>query len=256
MTDDGPLTAGQRIGLSSELETAKFLLRDGLRAVQELDASSPVYRPAMFLLAQGLERLMKVAWCLVELEGSGELPTSRDLKARFGHDLVKLCLAIAEIANTPAYRDHSPAQSTDAEFLAADAFLAQLVTTISHFGDGARYCDLDRLLDPDWTSTADPDGEVDALEVLVEQRHPEVRAVNAPNLALYYAFLNTARTEQTKVEIVITVQRLMRAVARFFVWGPCGEPGREVSAQIMPLVQRKDDELAELPGPWRPSPHP
>jgi hypothetical protein len=245
------LTTGQRIGLVGELETTTFLLRDALRAVSELDPSRPVYRPPLLLLAQGLERLMKVAWCLAQLESTGRLPTSRQVRRRFGHDLPKLLGAVAAIAGEPAYRDVSPAHLADARFLASDELLARLITTVSHFGDGARYGDLDRFLDPGHMPVADSDEELDSLEVLVEARHPEIRGQNAPNLARYYTAVDTARTEQTKIEIIVASQRLIRAVARFFVWGPCGVAGREFSAQILPLVQRRDGELANLPGAWR-----
>jgi len=246
------LTVQQRTALIAEIETAKFLLRDGLRAVLEVDPSNPSYRAPLFLVAQGLERLMKVAWCLTQLESGEPLPTSWSVRNLFGHDLVRLLGAMSEIASGPAYRDQSVAQRADADFLASDPFLRLFIRAVTAFGDGSRYEDLNAFLDPTYRRLADPDTEFAELETFVLDAHPNLRSrLTSPDLSKVYRTLNTDLVEAMKSEVVTTTQRLMRAVGRFFVWGPCGGLGQQFSAQIMEFVSRHDHELTELPRGWR-----
>jgi hypothetical protein len=239
------LTVDQRVALIEEIATAEGLLRAGLEALQKLDGANRFYRLPLSLLAQGLERLMKVAIALVQLEDAGTLPTVGELR-KIGHDLTALLDRCAAIAAEPAYHGRSAA-ADDAAFLATDRDLRELVVAIAAYGDAERYADLGRFLGDPAARAQDPDGRMSALEAGILKRYPEWEARLAePSFRGFYPVLVG--------DLTATVQRLARAVSRFLVWDLAGEIGREASGLLTPLLSLGDKELRALPRRWRPAP--
>ncbi len=229
----------QHLSLVEEVSTATGFIRAGLRELQTIDGANQFYRLPMTLLAQGFERLMKLAIALVELEDNGRLPTSNRMKNYFGHDLQRLVSECAHIASRPSYESR-PAAAADARWLAADEFLRVGVAAISAFGGNERYAELGRFLGDPEAAPQDPQARVSALEMAILERHPEwQRQLAQPGFAGFYA--------DVVAELTATAQRLGRAVSRFFVWGPAGDLGRAVSGQLHPLLFLRDDELGHAP---------
>ncbi len=237
------LVREQRAGLIYEAATIAGLLRAGLEALQELGASNVFYRLPLSLLGQGLERLMKVAIALVELEDSGKLPTVRAIKA-YGHDLTKLLDRCTEIASRPSYHGR-PAAKEDAAFLATDQDLRRFIAAIAAYGDDGRYSDLGAFLGDPKAMTQDPDLAMSVFETEILERYPEWHARLAePGFNAFYPVLVG--------DLTAIVQRHARAVSRFFVWGPTGDLGRQASGALIPLLTLRDADLRTLPARWRP----
>jgi hypothetical protein len=237
------LTIDQRVGLIEEIATAAGLLRGGLEALQGLDGANRFYRLPLSLLAQGLERLMKVAVALVQLEDTGTLPTVGELR-KVGHNLTALLDRCAAIAARPAYTGR-PAAADDAAFLAGDRDLRDLVIAIAAFGDAERYADLGRFIGDPVARTQDPDGRMSALEAGILKRYPGWEARLAePSFRGFYPVLVG--------DLTATVQRLARAVSRFLVWDLAGDLGRQASAPLAPLLVLRDEDLHTMPLRWQP----
>ncbi len=234
------LSLEQRFGLIEEVATTAGLLRAGLDALQELDGANVFYRLPLSLLAQGLERLMKVAIALVELEDTGSLPTVRAIKA-YGHDLTRFLDRCAEIAERPSYHGR-PSAKEDAAFLATDQDLRRFVVAIAAYGDDKRYTDLGRFLGEPKAMTQDPDGVMAVFETEILERHPEWEAKLAePGFDGFYPVVVG--------DLTAIVQRHARSVSRFFVWGPTGDLGRQASGALIPLLVLRDADLRTLPRP-------
>jgi len=197
------------------------------------------------VLAQGLERLMKVAFALVQLEDAGTLPTVGDIR-KIGHNLTALLDRCAAIAARPAYQSR-PAAADDAAFLAGDRDLRELVVAIAAYGDAERYADLGRFIGDPAARTQDPDGRMSALEAGILKRYPEWEArIAEPSFRGFYPVLVG--------DLTATVQRLARAVSRFLVWDLTGDVGRQASGPLTPLLTLRDQDLRALPRRWRPGP--
>lgn len=241
-TGSEALSAEQRLGLIDEVLTARGFLRAGVEALEEIGSASPSYQLPLLLLAQGLERLMKVALALVQLQDAGALPTGREMR-EFGHDLTGLLDRCAAIASRPSYCVR-PAASADADFLASDPDLRGLIEVIAAYGGGERYADLGRFLGDPAARRQDPAGRMDSFERSIMSRHAEWHAwLREPTLAAYHRALVH--------DLSALVLRLARAVSRFFAWDLAGELGREVSSMLLPIITLRDDNLGALPRQWR-----
>ncbi len=228
------LTLEQELGLIEEAETAAGLLRAGLIALQDIDGANQFYRLPMMLLGQGLERLMKIALALSTLADTGQLPSAAAIK-RYGHDLTGLLAACAGVAARPTYGSRIAA-AEDAAFLSCDADLHDVVEAIAGFGNEERYAELGWFLGDPRARGQDPMARVHDFEMKILDRHPQWKArLGSIDFNGFYAVLVG--------ELTAIVQRLVRAVSRFLVWGLAGEFGPRTSVPLGSFLILRDSEL-------------
>lgn len=135
------------ISVDQELRTAMSHLRRGLGELQRIDGANDFYHLPLVLLATGLERLCKVAFCFHSLEHLGHFPSSRKAfpAGRTGHDVLALIRWVVENCFDSTYCKR-PAAAADFKFLRDDPTLNSIVRIVSDFGVGARYHHLDVVL--------------------------------------------------------------------------------------------------------------
>lgn len=231
----------QFVGVLREVETAADLLRAGLDALHRLD-SRRFYRAPMMLIAQGLERLSKVAIALDSLHGTGRLP-SRDEFRNYGHGLMALLVRVVEITQRPEYAVNQVARE-DAAHMLTDSLLPQHLAAIQAYGDANRYHDLDAFLGYP-AKTTDPAASINGLELELLERHPEWSIGSMTQREF-----DDLQRELSR-ELTTSVLRFGRAVARPFFFSQMGDAGRMVSGPLASLVKLRDEELAEMPQRWR-----
>jgi hypothetical protein len=127
----------------------------------------------MQLLAQGLERFLKVTYALAYAGRSAALPGRDDMKLRYGHKLIRITDDLVELAEQSDAYAKRPAVQEDIEFIREDADLRQLLQILSEFGSESRYHRLDKFLDPDSVEEDEPAQKWAAFETAVALRHPD-----------------------------------------------------------------------------------
>lgn len=240
--EDQRLSTGQFLGLDSELETATFLMVEGLIALNLLSAANDFVHLPMQLLGQGLERLLKVEIVLLQVEIDGAVPESRSLKT---HDLVSLLERILLAEGLTDYRRARAAAEEDIEFLESDELFYRMLRLLSEFGRGGRYFDLDSVLDPEsGAERRRPSDDFARLEMDVLNSHPEWEArLGGAEFRGFYPVLYGDLTEN--------IQRGIRAVARFFAWDLLGSYGKRLSgAALASFLTLRDDHLRTPPKRW------
>ena len=125
--------------LVMEEKTAAFYLVEGANALSSLQKSTGFYPVPFSLLANGLERLLKLDLLLGELQRHGMLPR-RGLLKKLSHDLWTLTDAALESKTT--------ARDEARHLIDTDRILRSLVDALNDFAGDGRYLYLDQLLDP------------------------------------------------------------------------------------------------------------
>jgi hypothetical protein len=236
------LTTAQFLAFNNELETATFSLVEGLLALNSLSAANDFAHLPIQLIAQGLERLMKVASCLMHFEETGSLPPKKELKT---HDLVLLTNRLLASKRVDAYRRARQAADEDITFLEKNDLFRRLLGVMSNFGEGGRYFDLDSALDPSTTQkSTSPATAFQQIEMGILQSHPEwEERLGTAEFRSFYPVLYADITE--------VIQRGIRALARFFSWDLLGELGKRLSGtMIATFLFMKDQDLRQPPGRW------
>ena len=135
----GGLSNFQSRMLVMEEKTAAFYLVEGVIALSSLQKSTSFYPAPFNLVANGLERLLKLDLLLGELYRRHMLPR-RALLKRLSHDLWTLTDAVLE-TRTSGSREAKRLVDTD-------RVLRSLIDALSDFAGDGRYLYLDQLLEP------------------------------------------------------------------------------------------------------------
>ena len=171
------ITPQQSIALGYETYTAVSLLEHGIDELWSLTAANDFIHLPAELLAQGMERLAKLTFCLIELDQTGVMPTAKTLSGTFGHDVEKVVRATVELAQQRREYADRPACRRDLEFPASDPKLLCLLELLSRFGKNRRYYHLDQFLDPlPLEPSHDPRTTWSTLERLAVTEVPRLRS--------------------------------------------------------------------------------
>ena len=230
------LTTQQQIALAQETERAIELADVGLKTLCSLDASNDSYHLPLQLLAQGIERLLKLTFVLGTLESSGRIPASTEVR-EFGHDLLALTDEVVRIATADTGFISRPAIAEDLKFIGTDHDLRAMLTALSHFGKQGRYHDLEMLVgaDPDDLGES-PEQAWQRLESDFVRRHPEwIAQAGTAGFSAGY--------EALAADIIAVLQRFLRGVCRMWTLGPLGENGRWLTGTINRFLFLTDERL-------------
>jgi hypothetical protein len=235
------LSTNQELALIQEAETSIFLIHEGLLALNRLSGANDFYHGPLALLAQGFERLMKVVICLSQLESQATLPTPREMK-KYGHNLIALVTAIANLSEGTGYADSRPAARLDTDFMTSDKQLRELLAVLTDFGEWGRYYNLDTLLNRTGHVAArdDPAASLQRIESRILSCRPEwIAKMKGPGFDGAYSGV--------KAELTATLQRFTRALSRMFTLGPLGDRGRRLQPVIRVFLFLRDEDLHTVP---------
>ena len=143
----------RQLFLNQELDIAAEIIRGGLSLLQVSRMFNQRYFPTLILLANGLERLLKIVLVLHTRNDESRWLSQKEHKA-VGHDLKGLNLKVFERCFTAEHLKR-PITHPDKEFLDSDLLLKEILDIMSAFATKGRYAYLDGTADP--TLGYDPD---------------------------------------------------------------------------------------------------
>ena len=227
MSIDSGFTTQQRVGVILETETAVMLIEEGLVALaREINDPHRMNLP-LLLLAQGFERLLKLVILLGRFESDRKIITSRTLKNKYGHQLIKLNNDVVKLMTQSGYREQSVAIRADVQFLRESEDLHVLLSVLESFALHGRYHDLEAAIGNNLQ--ADLHGLVGQIQSQFTTNHPEyVEGIGSgedPSLIKFHAALLADLTE--------TVQRFARALCRTYTFGLLGQYGCKLAQQFI-----------------------
>ena len=212
------LSMPQVAGLDRAVERSSALIDTALKLLSTGDRADEL--AARFILAPGLERIMKTTLVLAHLGDQVPLVDS-DLKGRFGHDLVALRDALVELADRSP-RFSAPALHADLEFVRGDPLLEKLFAVLTSYGMGGRYTEF-RLLTGE-AVREEPDAVWDEVEV---EQLTSVPGWHERDLT------DPAVVDEMVIPALVHVLRVfLRFIARLWAFDALGEVGTSWSVQL------------------------
>lgn len=230
----------QELSLHNELLTAVRLTQMGLKEVRNIDGGNDFYHLLMLTLAGGIERFMKVIICFHILETTGTFPSVypwEGKKKKKGHDLVFLLGHITTRCFSNDYLRRIPVAKDDIDYLRNDTHVLEIVRILSAFGQSARYYNLDLIKGQ--KNYGSPKDEWQKLESIILRKKPDWQKIidNDLNLDETYKHINQ--------EIIIHLEKFMRALSRLFTIGGLGQKAKQYSSAVFPFVQLSDEQLGK-----------
>lgn len=231
------LSTEQTFALVDETERAVELAHHGIQSLWSLDAANDRYHLPLVLLAQGIERLLKLTYVLGVLESTSQIPTSAQIK-KFGHDLLVLTDEVVKIARGNNEFAARPAIASDLAFVDTDQDLRAMLRVLSDFGKQGRYHNLDILLAENPSRLGQsPEEAWQQLESDFLARHPEWKdKLGTPEFS-------TGWYQALAADVTEVLQRFLRAVCRMWTLGPLGEHGKQLTGTINRFLFLTDDRL-------------
>ncbi len=131
----------QKIYLDEELRVVNQSIRIGFAILQRITFVYRYLHPPLQLIASGFERFMKSILCLYEYEQTQSFPNARYF-TNIGHDLISLKNIVIEKCYTSIVIQKS-LLAQDLNFINNNLLFTQILDSLSNFGGGGRYYNLD-----------------------------------------------------------------------------------------------------------------
>lgn len=222
----------RRVRLTDEVQLSIELLQAGLRELQGIDGSNALFHVPLLLISSGLERLMKSLLCLSVMAKDSRMPIETDIPRT--HDLTQLLDRVLSECFDDAYVS-TVSGAGDWDYLQGDPQFRHVLSTLSAFGQQARYFNLNVVLGRSngWLS---PEDAWSALEW----------DVLAPNGGLE-ATLGAGDDPFPRVnkELVKAIERTARAMSRLFTLSAVAPEGRVMTGVVSPFLFLPDERLGE-----------
>ena len=224
----------QLIYLNEELRIAVSAIESGLAILQ----SNYLYRrnefPFMLLLANGIERIMKIIQYLAIHSETGQFQRLPRI-----HDLMELRDWILARCFTPEYLA-KPNMFADQKYFSGDSMLAEVMQVLSDFAEAksSRYLYLDAIADPSSQDIADrwPSRRWAKLEGVFIENVGGVWPIEGLEDRHHYA----------SQQLVGVIERLMRILGRLFAFGGLGEIGMQVSSYLSHFTRMGEEEFGTV----------
>ncbi len=216
------------LALEGELRDSVRLVRAGLAALQRTGGEDDFYHLPTLLLANGIERLLKVVLWL-EKPGRKAFPET--------HRLEPLVSSVLERCFTDRYCREVPAAQIDLDHWGLPRTM-EVLKLLGEFGDAARYHNLDILLGKS-RRTRDPQAAWHNLRLAVVHDSPELekRVLSGESSRELYEALIRPYVE--------AIERCVRALARLFTLGPLATNGKQFSGILYPFLVLMDRDLGK-----------
>ena len=235
-----PPNTRQMLAINQEFRNSVRLIHAGLGQLQAIeDRAADFLHLPLLTLASGFERLMKVALCFRTLEQTKSFPISGFIPAgRDGHDLKKLLQMVCEKCFLEPYMLNIPIASIDFNFIKSEQ-VSRFIALLSDFGQADRYYFMDIVVERANSNAKDPEQAWRAIELLIASDDP-----------MLLEAMNDVRTfdnvrSNITIQIVATLERLVRAIARLFTIGGIGSEAKASSVYLQRFLTLRDDELGK-----------
>jgi hypothetical protein len=226
----------QKHSLLQELEISIYAIECGLSILQGDFAYSPKPKHFAYLLmlATGFERLMKVILCIHNFHASNKFPSEEELRL-LGHKLIDLRDKVINQCFSKKYLER-PSASEDLEFLTKNGVIVEMLELLDDFARGDRYFFMDRIANPtigrEWPN--------------LRWEQIEIKAVGKENFTrLFVNHQELEFKQRATKELIIHIERFVRAFARLFIFSDLGELASTSSGVIWDFMRLEDSELGK-----------
>ncbi|MCH7574674.1 MAG: hypothetical protein IIA59_06050 [Candidatus Marinimicrobia bacterium] len=139
----------KRFAVTQELDLTKQILDEGLNSLDRINFGKDHYYVVFLLIANGLERLLKITIILGLFEKLGHFPTEAECnwrkKGARGHNLETLVDQVTETCYSPKWKANKRGK-TDFDYLIGNKLFRKVLKVVSDFGVGLRYANLNIIL--------------------------------------------------------------------------------------------------------------
>ena len=208
------------------------MLNSGLAIYQSstLETKPFVY---MLLLANGLERFMKVLLVLQNLEAKKTGLTNKELKA-LGHDLIKCRDQVLAKCYSDNFKRRGDSKA-DFDFLTNDTGVMELFEILNNFANSDRYLFLDATAKPDELRREWPARRWDALE----QKGVDIKEFTDPKK-------QTVLRKLVITNVVTLLERIIRAFSRLLFSDALIDPlAKSLTTWVKNFVMLDDADLGK-----------
>lgn len=233
---EGKDLAFRNISLGFEVSNSINFIKKGLCELKKAEVEIYDNNIPFLLLATGFERLMKCIVCLRHFYINGEYPSIKSIK-KLNHNLDELLKYILKECKKMKY-DNRPATKVDMDFLMNDKKLIKINHLLSEFDKGARYYYLD-IVTIGNSDYKEPCEMIQELEREIVSDNPELKKLMS-DVAKTKEF-----NEKLNKELLIILERFVRALSRLFTLGELGKHGPKMIGYIRDFLFLRDNNLGE-----------
>jgi len=204
--------------LISEIKTALMLYKKGMNDLRNLgqgledlryEVNSLEFILVPILLISGsFERLIKCLLCLILMNERGEFEEKPyEYRGRIGHNLVYLLNRLISVITSRKHLSKFSQAKSDIKSLEEDKALKEIIKTLSDFGMGARYHNLDVVIHGK-SKSPNPINAWDAIEMnmlIITRGLDETRKIPHHEIAL-----------ETQKDIIKTIEKFFRILGELF----------------------------------------
>lgn len=225
----------RKISIIFELDRAIKYLRLGLAEVQKISPENDFYDPIFIFLSGGFERLFKIMLCLNQIEVHGRLPNSNEIwNNKNGHDLLILKSMVEKIC----IDTKKPFACDDLDLIVNNEFINKICKALSEYGKRSRYFNLDAVLGVEQEYDSKRAWEKLETEISIEIYGKEKYF----QLLADPKELNKMYSDSNK-EIVVRLERFLRALTRQFIFGSFYRESKNFVFQIEDFKDIEDSQL-------------
>ena len=217
--------------ITAEIEDSIELISTGLKIIQNRTLSEYKFHLPILLLSSGIERLLKLIIYFGYNKTHDSFPTQKYLK-NLGHNIIELKLCVLN----NYYSTPNDAMEKDLTFLRNDENLNNLLDILSKFGTGARYYNLDLITggqSPYDFHSAWACLEINFLDIVTGGQQ------------IKYSKRNE-NYRKIKKEIIILIERFIRALVRQFTLGYIKDQAKIYSNLVKKFLNISDSKLGRI----------
>jgi hypothetical protein len=222
----------QQIYVLQELDQAVLLINSGLAVLQMNKPYHRKYFVFLTLLSSGIERLLKIIICLEAIRSKGKFPTKAELKS-LSHNIPNLIREVVNRCFTAEYLKRPVAQQ-DLDFINNNQIINEIITILSDFAKNDRYIFMNGISEPAQSHNW-PDRRWEELEAKCLSREEYLELLTKLDI--------DEITKRANVQLVIHVERFLRAVTRLFVLADLGTEARSKSLAVSHFYKLQDMDL-------------
>jgi len=220
----------RKICFQEEVETSIKLLKKGMGDLQNISGANDFFHVPILLLSSGYERLIKCLLYFAELDGDSE---AKEILNKQIHDICRLLYVLLSVCDKKDYSSKFPAAEKDIDFLRNDKFLRKIISILSDFGMKGRYYYLDMARGK--SQKEDPIRRWEDIENEICQTRPRLLDRLKNNDPSVHAEINR--------EIIITLEKFARALARIFAKANFGDFAKKNSPLVYDYLMLMDKDL-------------
>jgi len=228
----------QNLCLINELETSIGFLKKGMAELQKLNQEDGFFEAPIILLSFGLEKFLKSLIVIAYWDDKEKLKrTHKNWKNRHGHKLENLLKTVIEIVEENKYSFKRPVAKEDIAFITENSNLNDLIAVLSKFSQGGRYYNLDIIL----TGTSkftDPRNGWEEIYNEIFSRREDLQSKLSDDLKFDFP-------KELIKEIVVILERFLRAISRFFTLAEISPMAKKMSPIVYDFLMLRDSGIGK-----------